>query len=58
VMLGQDGKPRDIKVARSIDKAFDGAAMDAVRRWKFEPATCDGAPVETQINVEVVFRVH
>jgi TonB family protein len=55
--VGEDGKPREIKVARSVDKAFDSAAMDAVRRWRFEPAMCEGKPIETQINVEITFRV-
>ena len=57
VRLGKDGKPQDLRVVRSIDKAFDSAAVDAVRRRKFEPAKCEGEPIETQTNVEVVFRV-
>jgi TonB family protein len=57
VVVGKDGKPRDMSVVRSIDKAFDGAAMDAVRRWKFEPAKCGAEPMEATINVQVEFRV-
>jgi len=47
---------QDVSVVRSKDKALDSAAINAVRRWKFRPATCNGSPVATQINVEVVFR--
>lgn len=58
MVIGVDGKPHDIKVARTVDKAFDNAAIEAVRQWRFRPATCEGQPVETQINVEVTFRVY
>jgi TonB family protein len=57
LIVGTDGAPRDVKVARSVDKAFDGAALEAVQRWKFKPATCDGEPIEVQINVNVNFQV-
>lgn len=54
--VGEDGKTRDLSVARSIGKAFDDRALAAVRRWVFRPAMCDGDPVTVQVNVEVEFR--
>lgn len=57
VTVGEDGKPQDITVTLSVDKAFDQAAVDAVRQWRFAPGTCHGEPVETKVNVDVVFRV-
>lgn len=57
VLLGKNGKPRDISVVRSIDKDFDDAARSAVRWWKFEPASCDGEVIETEITVEVEFSI-
>lgn len=57
MIVGEDGKPQDIKVARTVNNVFDNAAIGAASRWKFQPATCDGQPVETQINVEFSFHV-
>jgi TonB family protein len=54
--VGLDGRPQDIEVAESVNKAFDSYAVSAVRRWKFEPATCRGLPVEIPIEVEFSFR--
>jgi TonB family protein len=54
--LGTDGIPTDVKIVRSFDPAFDNAAIEAVRAWRFKPASCDGQPMEVQINVEVNFR--
>ncbi|HEB53180.1 MAG TPA: energy transducer TonB, partial [bacterium] len=34
---------------------LDRAAVRAARRWRFEPATEDGVPVASEIDVEVVF---
>ena len=58
LIVGPDGKPRDIKVARDLGMGLDQKAIEAVRNWKFEPAMKDGKPVAVQINVEVNFRLY
>jgi TonB family protein len=57
LIVGADGRPRDIKVARAIGMGLDEKAIEAVRAWRFEPARKDGQPVAVQINVEVEFRL-
>jgi TonB family protein len=56
MIIGVDGKPQDVRVARSGGKDFDLSAIDSVRQWKFKPSMCDGAPVPVRINLEVSFR--
>jgi periplasmic protein TonB len=58
LIVDQNGRPNDIKVARSLGMGLDQKAIDAVRHWKFEPAMKDGHPVAVQINVEVNFRLY
>lgn len=58
LIVGPDGKPRDVRVARSLGMGLDQKAIEAVRQWKFEPAMKDGKPVAVQINVEVNFRLY
>jgi periplasmic protein TonB len=58
MIVGPDGRPRDIKVARSVGMGLDEKAIEAVRTWRFEPARKDGQPVAVQINVEVSFRLY
>jgi TonB family protein len=58
LIVGPDGKPRDIKVARNLGMGLDEKAIEAVKQWKFEPAMKDGRPVAVQINVEVSFRLY
>jgi TonB family protein len=57
LIVGADGNPRDIKVLKSLGKGLDEKAIDAVKTWKFEPATKDGVPVAVQIAIEVDFRL-
>jgi TonB family protein len=58
LLVQADGKVSDLKVVRSIDEAFDQAALKAVRKWRFKPATCDGVPMTTHIYVSVAFRTY
>jgi TonB family protein len=58
MIVGADGRPRDIRVARSLGMGLDEKALEAVRTWRFEPAHKDGKPVAVQINVEVIFRLY
>jgi periplasmic protein TonB len=58
LVVGPDGRPKDIRIARSLGLGLDEKAIEAVRSWKFEPAMKDGKPVAVQINVEVSFRLY
>ncbi len=58
LVVGPDGKPRDIRVARTLGLGLDEKAIEAVKNWRFEPATKDGKPVAVQINVEVNFHLY
>jgi len=58
LVVGPDGHPRDIRVARSLGLGLDEKAVEAVKQWKFDPAMKDGKPVAVQINVEVDFRLY
>jgi len=54
-LVGTDGRVRDTRILRSIPM-LNGAAQDAVRQWRFKPASAGGAPVATWISVPMVFR--
>ena len=58
VVVGPDGRTKDIRVQRSLGLGLDEKAIEAVKLWKFEPARKDGQPVAVQINVEVNFRLY
>jgi TonB family protein len=58
MIVGPDGKARDIRVTRSVGLGLDEKAIEAVKTWKFEPARKDGQAVPVQINVEVSFRLY
>jgi len=58
VLVGPDGRARDIQVTRGIGLGLDENAVRAVRGWQFIPAK-DAArrPVTTWITIETVFRL-
>jgi protein TonB len=58
MIVGADGKPRDIRVQRGLGMGLDQKALEAVKQWRFDPATKDGRPVAVQISVEVSFKLY
>jgi TonB family protein len=55
--VGINGIPREIKVEKGVGYGLDEKAIEAVSRWKFDPALKDGQPTEKQIMVEVSFNL-
>lgn len=52
------GKPTMVEVARrSGSRELDRAAVDAVKRWTFEPAIRDGKAVASTVQVPVEFTL-
>lgn len=57
VIVSADGTPRNIKVEKPLGKGLDEKAIEALRQWKFMPATKNGQPVAVVIKVDVNFRL-
>ena len=58
LVVGADRRTYDISVQRSLGMGLDEKAIDAVRTWRFHPATLNGQPVAAQIAVEVNFHLY
>jgi len=58
LVVTPDGNTTDIKVTIGHGSGLDEKAIEAVRRWKFEPATKDGKPVAVKIAVQVSFHLY
>jgi protein TonB len=57
-IIGPDGRPRNLQVSRSLGLGLDQKALEAVTKWRFEPARKDGRPVAVVISIEVAFRLY
>ena len=55
VSVDAKGKPQDMTVSESGGKGLDEAALEAVGKWRFKPATCNGEPIPAQINIQFSF---
>lgn len=54
--IGVDGVPTSVEVAgTSGSRHLDRAAVDAVKRWRFSPATSNGQPVAGTVVVPISF---
>jgi periplasmic protein TonB len=58
LVVGTDGHTYDIHLRQSLGMGLDEKAIEAVRTWLFRPATLNGQPVATQIEVEVDFHLY
>jgi len=54
-VIGLDGGVESVEILRSTSPLFEESALEAVRRWKYRPATMGGQPVRVYFVVEVGF---
>ncbi len=55
--IDKRGNVTDVKVLKPLPMGLDRAAIDAVKKWKFRPATLEGRPVVVNYNLTVHFRL-
>jgi protein TonB len=57
--VGTDGAPKDIKVETSSGyRELDRAAIEAARKWRFNPAIKNGQKTEGYVRVPVAWNLN
>lgn len=56
-IINKQGEVTDVKVLKGLPMGLDEAAVDAIRKWRFEPATLNGKPVDVYYNLTVNFTL-
>jgi TonB family protein len=57
IVIDRTGEVADTRVLKGLPMGLDAAAVEAVRTWKFRPATLHGKPVAVYFTVPVSFRL-
>lgn len=58
VIVGTDGRPHKVRVARPLGKGLDEMAVKVLPMWRFEPARQQEKAVAAEIRVEVSFNLY
>jgi periplasmic protein TonB len=58
LIVDSQGYPQDVRVVRHLGMGLDEQAIQAVRGYRFRPATYQGHPVSVQMVIDVDFRLH
>jgi TonB family protein len=56
-LISRKGDISDLEIVSSPDPSLTAAAMDSVRKWKYEPPLLNGKPVETETTITVNFNL-
>ena len=55
-IIHADGTVGNVLVLNGVDNRLDRFAVDAVQRWRFQPATKDGVPIDVEATFKIPFR--
>src|SRR5262249_447480 len=56
-IIDKNGNVDQVKVIKGLPMGLSDAAEEAVRQWKFKPATLNGEPVDVIFNLTVNFTL-
>ena len=58
LIVDSQGNPQNVRVIRHLGMGLDEKAVEAVRQYRFKPATYQGHPVAVQMVIDVDFHLH
>jgi TonB family protein len=56
-IIDKAGQVTNVKVLKGLPMGLEEAAVDAIKQWKFKPATLNGKPVTVYYNLTVNFKL-
>jgi TonB family protein len=56
-LVRRDGSVGDISISESLEESLDQSALEAVKEWKFVPATRGGMTVEVVVEIKIEFKL-
>jgi protein TonB len=56
-VIDEQGRVTDVQLVKGLPMGLDRSAMEAVRQWRFKPATLHGRPVKVYFDLTVRFEV-
>lgn len=56
-IIDKQGNVTNVKVLKGLPMGLEEAAVDAMKQWKFKPATLNGKPVTVYYNLTVNFKL-
>lgn len=57
VLVDETGTPKKVEVVKSAGKAFDEAAVEAIRKSTFHPARDKGIPIPCYVKIPIRFQL-
>jgi len=57
-IITTEGTAANLRISKSAGHGFDEAAIECVKRWKFDPGLYDGKPVPVAMEMEVDFKLY
>jgi TonB family protein len=57
IVVRSDGSVGDVRLLKGLGWGLDERAIQAVRQWRFSPATRAGAPIDVAVEVAVEFKL-
>jgi protein TonB len=57
LVVGPDGRAHDIRIVKGLGVTLDTSAVETVEKWRFQPGTKDGQPVNVSAQIQVNFRM-
>lgn len=55
IVIGRDGRVKEAWSHSPVDNSIEDAALNAIRKWTFQPQNVDGVPAQIETNLMIPF---